>query len=66
MDWPPQSPDLNPIEQLWDYLDRELRKEPSSSGLWGSIAPSVLNNYVSSMRRCEAVIAARVGNTKEY
>jgi transposase len=25
--WPPQSPDLNPIENLWDYCDRQLRKQ---------------------------------------
>jgi DDE superfamily endonuclease len=25
LDWPPNSPDMNVIEHLWDYLDRKVR-----------------------------------------
>ena len=29
LDWPAQSPELNPIEQLWDELERRLRARPN-------------------------------------
>ncbi len=32
--WPPQSPDLNPIEHLWDVVEREIRSRKICSKLW--------------------------------
>jgi hypothetical protein len=74
MEWPPQSPDFNPIEQLWDHLDRQLRLKPATNvdktfatlqDIWSEIAQDVLEVYVNSMSsRCLAVIAAKVGHTK--
>jgi transposase len=73
MEWPPQSPDLNPIENLWDQLERELRAStplPSSLedlgqrllALWTNIRIECLQNLVESMpKRIKAVINVKGG-----
>jgi len=69
--WPGQSPDLNPIEHLWDELERRIRAKtvhPKNLGelevflqeCWSQIQREVYQNLVESMRRrVEAVIKAR-------
>ena len=39
MNWPPHSPDLNPIEHLWDILDKKIDKcnVTSQDTLWEQI-----------------------------
>jgi transposase len=74
LEWPAQSPDLNPIEHLWEELDRRCkgRKPRNQAHLfellkaeWDTIPTSVLTNLVDSMpRRCAAVIKAKGFPTK--
>lgn len=71
MSWPPQSPDINPIEKLWDELDRRVRKRcPTSKEQlwtmleheWNSIPREVLQRLVARMPRIvQAVINAKGG-----
>lgn len=76
LEWPAQSPDLNPIEHLWVHLKRQLDGYPEPpKGIielwdrvqdeWNKITPEVCRNLVESMpRRVEAVLKAKGGNTK--
>lgn len=76
MDWPSRSPDLNPIEHVWDALGRglrELRNQPQNlqelgaalQDLWRRIPNHVFTNIRQSMRRrCMAVVNARGGHTQ--
>lgn len=74
MKWPSQSPDLNPIENLWDELDRRLKNIKAKNAnekfqqleeAWYQIPASVIENLINSMpRRCQAVIKAKGYATK--
>ena len=74
LDWPARSPDLNPIEHLWDKLKRGIRARPAQLTLqelrhdairtWANIPQNFIQRYIVSMRaRCRAVIQAVGGNT---
>nr|ACI67316.1 Transposable element Tcb2 transposase [Salmo salar] len=66
--WPAKSPYLNPIEYVWDTLDRRARAilprnvwELAGALVeeWGNISQQELANLVQSMRRrCTAVLNA--------
>lgn len=77
MDWPALSPDLNPIEHLWDELKRKVRARnpaPASIGElktaleeeWERLPQKLVKKkLIRSMKnRLRSVIQARGGNTK--
>ncbi|KAJ8475368.1 hypothetical protein ONZ51_g6604 [Trametes cubensis] len=76
MEWPPQSPDLNPIEHLWGVLKRKLAtypKPPTSMQElwervqveWEAISVEECQKLVESMpNRIAAVLKAKGGYTK--
>ncbi len=74
LDWPANSPDLNPIENLWSIVKRKMRnKRPENADelkatvkeTWASIPPQQCHKLITSMpRRIEAVIKAKGAPTK--
>ena len=74
MEWPAQSPDLNPIENLWDQLKTMVQEQNPTNvtELWSAVKAAwqgfpldKLIILINSMpRRCKAVIKARGGATK--
>nr|CAH7746438.1 unnamed protein product [Callosobruchus chinensis] len=75
LEWPAMSPDMNPIEHVWDYVSRAFfnRNNPSRSTQelivaateeWDNIPQEVINNLIIGMhRRVDALIRSRGGKT---
>ena len=76
LEWPPYSPDMSPIEHLWDELDRRIRKRqnpPTNRAQliaalteeWNNIPLRRINVLMNSMhKRIRAGIRARGAHTR--
>jgi hypothetical protein len=76
LDWPPSSPDLNPIENLWYIMKvrvncrfregmtlEDLRNDLIE--VWNAFDSEYYNKLIESMpRRMRAVVAAKGGPTR--
>ena len=75
LQWPARSPDLSPIERLWDHLGRQMSErhdvnnirdlERALQAKWIRIPLQVIRKLICNMRRrCLAVLAANGGHTR--
>jgi hypothetical protein len=74
MEWPANSPGLNPIEHLWDTLNKRIREhqpirnhqyvEELLLQEWELLPQEAISNLIRSMpRRCAELIRVRRGHT---
>ncbi|GFX68202.1 transposable element Tcb2 transposase [Trichonephila clavipes] len=71
MSWPVNSPDLNPMEHVWDILGRQIEAllhSPSSltelkravQEAWNSLSPQLIHPLIAStVNRCAACLSVR-------
>ena len=75
--WPAQNPDLNPIEHVWDYLEKAVHnRKPHPKNIeelsiylneeWEKLDRNFLQNLVNSIPRRIAAVINSKGNPTKY
>jgi len=76
LDWPPNSPDLSWIENIWAWMDRQLRERPDCKTeneliknlleIWDSIPLTMLQHCAAGMRRRMEKVLEKKGEALNY
>ena len=75
LEWPAQSPDLNPIENAWHYIKHQLRKETIKNlddlwakiqEKWNSLSPQYCRKLIEGMPKRVRAVASQKGYATKY
>ncbi|GFW20219.1 hypothetical protein TNCV_1855431 [Trichonephila clavipes] len=77
LNWPAYSPDISPIEHVWDLVGRHFTRDPrpaASKGellvrihaIWNSLLQVGIQNLFDSMPRCIASLIGAHGRYTKY
>ncbi|GFX83586.1 transposable element Tcb1 transposase [Trichonephila clavipes] len=75
--WPAYSPDMSPIEHVWDLVGRRVARDPcpaaskdklllSIQAIWNSLPQADIQNLFDSMPRSKADLIAACGGYAKY
>lgn len=76
LDWPPTSPDINPIENIWSIIDRDLQNYKITTAqelkcaikeIWSKITINECSSLVKSIpNRIKCILKAKGGSIPSY
>lgn len=75
MDWPSSSPDMSPIETLWNEMKKKLRSRPARTleelkirlaEIWLSFTPEFCAKLIATMPNRMKAVIQRKGDVTQY
>ncbi|GBN21764.1 Transposable element Tc3 transposase [Araneus ventricosus] len=77
LEWPPMSPDLNPIENVWGIMSRKVYEnggqfysvnalKTAIESIWYNLEPEILQTSINSVEKRVYNVILRNGKTLNY